>query len=353
MQGPFSTRRGAGLYLLAWLLLAIVFAGLIVAASGAAWTGGLLFTVPVTLLYGCAAGFSAYYLCRAYPLGERSAVSVLAVFAAASTLASLLWTALCSAWNAVCEAITMSAPLHAAIFGLGVMLYALSAVAHYLALEFQRARAAERRELEVALMAQDAELRMLRTQIDPHFLFNSLNSISALTSIDPARARDMTVRLADFFRHSLGLEAGRKVTLEAEATLALHFVAIEKVRFGARLNIEQDIDPAALACLLPPMILQPLVENAVKHGIAQLTGGGTIRIAAQRAGSILKIVVENDIDADPPAAGGNGIGLANVRQRLAATYGHEASIHWAREAQQFRVALSLPAHTTENEACAS
>ncbi|NHZ87670.1 sensor histidine kinase [Massilia sp. CCM 8733] len=353
MQGPFSTRRGAGLYLLAWLLLAIVFAGLIVAASGAAWTDGLLFTVPVTLLYACAAGFSSYYLCRAYRLGERSAVSVLAVFAVAAVVASLAWTALCIGWNHACAAIAMTAPLQAAIFGLGVILYALCAVAHYLALELERARAAERRELEAALMAQDTELRMLRTQIDPHFLFNSLNSISALTSIDPARARDMTLRLADFFRHSLGLAAGRKVTLEAEATLAMHFIAIEKVRFGARLNIEQAIDAGALDCLLPPMILQPLVENAVKHGIAHLTGGGTIRIAAQRAGSVLKIVVENDIDDDAPAVGGHGIGLANVRQRLTATYGHEAGIHWTREAHQFRVALSLPFHTTESPACAS
>ncbi|NHZ64586.1 sensor histidine kinase [Massilia genomosp. 1] len=352
MQGPFSTRRGAGLYLLAWLLLAIVFAGLIVAASGAAWTDGLLFTVPVTLLYACASGFSSYYLCRAYPLNERSAMSVLLVFAVAAVVASLAWTALCIGWNHACAAIAMSAPLQAAIFGLGVILYALCAVAHYLALEFQRARAAERRELEAALTSQDAELRMLRTQIDPHFLFNSLNSISALTSIDPARARDMTLQLADFFRHSLGLAASCKVTLEAEAAMAMHFVAIEKVRFGARLNVEQALDAGALDCLLPPMILQPLIENAVKHGIAHLSGGGTIRIAARRAGSILTIVVENDIDNDPPAATSHGIGLANVRQRLAATYGNEASIHWTREAHQFRVALSLPAHTMERQACA-
>ncbi|MFB9242877.1 histidine kinase [Massilia antarctica] len=360
MQGPFSMRRGAGLYLLAWLLLAILFAGLIMAATGAAWTNGLLLAVPVTLVYACATGFSSYYLCRAYPLGERSALSVLLVFAVASVWAGVLWTTLCAAWNSACESlglpwagVPMTAPLQAMIVGLGVILYAMSAVAHYLAFEFQRARAAERRELEAALTAQSAELRMLRTQIDPHFLFNSLNSISALTSIDAARARDMTVRLADFFRHSLGLEASRKVTLEAEAALAMHFIAIEKVRFGARLNVEQAIDADALDCLLPPMILQPLVENAVKHGIANLTGGGTIRIAAQRAGPVLNVVVENDID-DEPAVSGKGIGLANVRQRLAVAYGHEAGIVWTREARLFRVALSLPAHTSEAEpSCAS
>jgi len=189
---------------------------------------------------------------------------------------------------------------------------------------------------------------MLRTQIDPHFLFNSLNSISALTSQDPQRARAMTLQLAEFFRHTLGLEAHRKVTLEAEARLVMHFLAIEKVRFGARLMVEQEIAEDAKECLLPPMILQPLVENAVKHGIGQLPGGGTVRIKAVRSGSLLQVEVENDVDEDLPAASGNGIGLANVRQRLAALYGHEASVSWTRAQQTFRVALTLPAETTES-----
>ncbi len=160
----------------------------------------------------------------------------------------------------------------------------------------------------------------------------------------------MTLRLADFFRHSLGLEAHSKVTLAAEVTLVTHFLAIEKVRFGARLQVEQDIAEDAEPCLLPPMILQPLVENAVKHGIGNLTGGGAVRIVAQRAGSILRISVSNDIDLDLPAAGANGIGLANVRQRLAAAYGHEASVNWSRTENQFRVELALPAETRESNA---
>ncbi|UUZ54921.1 histidine kinase [Massilia sp. H-1] len=232
----------------------------------------LLFAIPVTLVYGCAAGFSSYYLCRAYPLADKAIVAILAVFGFSAMISAMLWTAFAIMWNGLWQelGVPLTAPLRATVFGLGVVLYGLSAIAHYLAIEFQRARSAERRELESQLMAQEAELRMLRTQIDPHFLFNSLNSISALTSQDPKRAREMTLQLAEFFRHTLGLEAHRKVTLEAEAKLLMHFLAIEKVRFGARLMVEQDIAEDANACLLPPMILQPLVENAVKHGIGQL-----------------------------------------------------------------------------------
>jgi two-component system sensor histidine kinase AlgZ len=117
------------------------------------------------------------------------------------------------------------------------------------------------------------------------------------------------------------------------------------VRFGARLAVEQQVSHEAAACLLPPMILQPLVENAVKHGIGNLTEGGIVRISAVRAGSQLRIAVENDVDLEPPAATGNGIGLANVRQRLAAAYGTDAALHWSRRGGTFRVELTLPAET--------
>jgi two-component system sensor histidine kinase AlgZ len=349
MQTSFPTRRGITLYLMVWLMLGAVFAGLVVSATGDGWIEGVLFAIPATLVYGCAAGFSSYYLCRAYPLSEKRMLSILAVFLVSAILSGLLWTGFCSLWNSVWgeAGIAMTAPLKASIFGLGVILYGLSAFAHYLAIEFQRARSAERRELESKLMAQEAELRMLRTQIDPHFLFNSLNSISALTSQSPARAREMTLQLSEFYRHTLGLEAHRKVTVAAEEKLVTHFLAIEKVRFGARLNVEVTIADDARDCLLPPMILQPLVENAVKHGIGGLTEGGTVRIAAERAGSVLQLRVENDVDADVPASTGQGIGLVNVRQRLAALYGHEASVNWKQEDRLFRVALALPAETGE------
>jgi LytS/YehU family sensor histidine kinase len=220
---------------------------------------------------------------------------------------------------------------------------------HYLVIEFVRAKNAEQRELESLLMAQEAELRMLRTQIDPHFLFNSLNSISALTSQDPKAARRMTLELASFFRQSLGMEAHKKVTLGEEMVLIRHFLAIEQVRFGERLLVQEAIEAEAAACLVPPMIIQPLVENAVKHGICSLPEGGTIRVTARRSGSMLHIRVDNPVDADGPPGGsdGHGIGLANVRQRLSGAYKHEASIHWGLTNNCFGVDITMPAQASE------
>ena len=357
MGGGSWGRRSAALYLAAWLMLALMLAGLLDATSGAGLAASLLFTLPPVLVYGAVCGFSAYYLCRAFPLARRPLPVVLPVFVLTAVCAALLWCVAAAGWAALWQSlapqgrgVAMSRPLMAVTFGVGVLLYGMTACAHYLALEFERARGLERRELELRLLAQDAELRMLRTQIDPHFLFNSLNSISALTAIDPGAARDMTLQLAGFFRHTLGLEAHRKVTVQAELELVERFLAIERVRFGPRMHFERETGRDAEACLLPPMILQPLVENAVKHGIGQLPQGGAVRVRAERAGSRLKLRVENDLDPDgapAKAAPGGGIGLANVRERLLAAYGIEASVHAARVDNTFRVDLVLPADMGE------
>ena len=211
MQSPISTGRSLALFLLVWLMLGLVLAGVVVSSAGGRWVNALLFSVPMTMVYAFATSFSAYYLCRANPLSQKSVGAIVLVLGFAALLSGALWLgaglALNQLWLSLAvewAGLAITALLKALVFGLGVILYGLSAVVHYLAIEFERAGVAERRELESKLMAREAELRMLRTQIDPHFLFNSLNSISALTSIDPARAREMTLKVADFFRQRWG-----------------------------------------------------------------------------------------------------------------------------------------------------
>jgi two-component system sensor histidine kinase AlgZ len=357
MHGFFSSWRAALLYLLAWALLGLLLAAML-AVGGARWSAGLVFAVPLALVYAFATGFSTYYVCRAYPLGQRGAFATAAGLGLTALCAAALWCGIGAAWNGLWQtlapqaAIDLGPAVTASMFGLGVLLYGLSAAVNYLMIETERVRQLENQRLQMTVLAQDAELRMLRTQVDPHFLFNSLNSVSALVAIDAARARAMIVQLADFFRHSLGMQAGRKVRLDAELRLVRDFVAIEQVRFGERLVFDAEIDAGANACLVPPMLLQPLVENAVKHGIARMLEPGRVRLAAKAEGSLLRVRVENDVDPDdvPDAvARGNGIGLENVRQRLRATYGHEASVRWGRAdgLPLFRVELALPLDVEE------
>ena len=356
MQGLLGSRRGVAIYLMVWLCIGAALGGVIALAGAAPLRNALLFAMPVLLVYAFAAGYSAYYLCRAFPLGGGTARSIPLVLTAGSLVAGFCLLALGSAWNELCRlpgapwaGVTFTPQLSALVVVLGTLLYGFAAAVHYLVIEFVRAQEAERRGLEAQLLAQEAELRMLRTQIDPHFLFNSLNSISALTSQDPKGARRMTLELASFFRQSLGMEAHKKVTLRQEMELIRHFLAIEQVRFGERLIVEEEIEDAAAACMVPPMIIQPLVENAVKHGICNLPEGGVIRVAARRAGSVLHVAVVNAIDPEmPSAARGHGIGLNNVRLRLTGAYKHEASIHWQRQDASFSVAITMPAVLSEN-----
>lgn len=355
MHALTGTRQGRALYLLAWLLFGAALAWLLTAATGAELAASLLFAAPLCALFGVAAGYSVYYLCRANPLHRGRRWNLLALFGAAALTTAALWTVTALGWRSLwlqvlpdLPAVPWGRSMAATICGLGVILYGLCAAATYLAMAVERARELEHRALQGELAAREAELRMLRTQVDPHFLFNSLNSISALTAIDPAAARDMTVQLADFFRSTLGFDANGRISLRAELELAGRFIAIEQVRFGPRLAWCVDVDADAADCLLPPLVLQPLVENAVKHGIGQLIEGGTVTVRARRSGAQLRVRVENDHDPEGGAPRrGAGVGIANVRERLAAAYGVEAGLQCAAEGARFWAELTLPAHTGE------
>ena len=349
MVKPFGSRLGSLLYLLVWLLFGAALAWLLSAATGVTLGAGLLFAGPLAMLYGVAAGFSSYYLCRAHPVGATSPGRIALVFGLAAMCTAALWSAAASGWNEALAGagVPWNRSLGMTIFGLGVVLYELCSVANYLVIAIDRGRELERRELQAQLTARDAELRLLRTQVDPHFLFNSLNSVSALTAIDPKAAREMTLQLAEFFRRTLRLEATGRITLEAELEMVRHYLAIEQVRFGERLAWSEDVDEQARACLLPPLLLQPLVENAIKHGVAGRLEGGTVRLSAVRAASLLRIRVENECGDAQPARAGTGHGLVSVRERLAQAYAHEAGAHWAKENGMFRVDLVLPAQTGE------
>ncbi len=349
------SKRGKRLYLLLWGLLALILAAVLVLGSGLPLINSTLFVLPLALVFAFASGFSAYYLARAWPLNPYPGWAGVAALALATLLSALLWSALAYEWNRLAQeagldwfGIDFSRSLQGVWFGIGLVLYAMVLGGHYLVMEVERSREAKAREWQARLAAQQAELRMLRSQIDPHFLFNSLNSISALTSIDAARARAMTLQLADFFRLSLRMEADKKVALTQELALIDHFLGVEQVRFGARLQVVQQIEERAGQALILPMLIQPLVENAVKHGIAHLPQGGTIVINARLEGGQLIIRLENPVDPDsapPPtnrAGHTGGIGLANVRSRLQLAYEHRATLDWQRSEQRFLVQLSLP-----------
>lgn len=206
------------------------------------------------------------------------------------------------------------------------------------------------RELAWSRMETDlanAQLQVLNMQLHPHFLFNTLHSISTLISEEPQTARQMVLKLSDLLRASLNKIDQPAVPLQQELELLECYISIEQTRFKDRLTIERDIDPSALPCEVPTMILQPLVENAVRHGIGKHRQADCISIVAQRSNGRLLLEVHNCIGSvgNDSSAPSRGIGLTNTRARLEQLYSNRHSFEIAnREGGGVAVKLSLPAN---------
>ncbi len=350
MHPILDSRRRLLIYLTAWVLIGVVLSVGLGRDEAALVAPAIL--LPLTLLYGFIS-LSAWYVCRVFPVDARSSAwKIVFVQVAASALVSALWVASVGAWARTIDSMTGGTAADALygerrplLFVLGALLFWLAAVFHYLLIAFEASREAETRALELNLLAREAELKALRAQIDPHFIFNSLHSISALTASDPAAARRMCLLLADFLRETLRLGANTRISLADEFALADRFLAIEQVRLGSRLQVTRQTDPQAVECLVPPLLLQPLVENAVVHGVSQLVDGGTIRIAANRAGSMLTITLENPCDPDRARTRGVGLGLELLKKRLTTQFGTYDAVQAAEQSGYFRVEVRIPAVT--------
>ena len=195
----------------------------------------------------------------------------------------------------------------------------------------------------LAPAAATARLAELQARIRPHFLFNTLNSAIALVRAEPARAEMLLEDLSDLFRHALS-EPGARSTLGEEVALAQRYLAIEQVRFGERLRVQWQLDPAADGACLPPLLLQPLVENAVKHGVEPSPQGGKLRISTQRRGERAIVRITNTL-APESAVGpvrGHGIALNNVRERLALLHDVQAHMSVRQKNGLYQVRIALP-----------
>lgn len=225
----------------------------------------------------------------------------------------------------------------------GVLIFFLIILVYYLFLSATKLAEKASRQAQLESLVREAELKILRSQINPHFLFNSLNSISSLTVTDPVKAREMIVKLSDFMRYSLSSRNDQPVTLRNEMESLRLYLEIEKIRFSDRLVIEEEISDECLPALLPGLLLQPLYENAVKHGVYESTDRVTIRTSVRRDGDWVVISVTNNIDPEAIVTRkGAGIGLKNVRGRLELFYGEKGEMTVTRNDDSFNVKMRFP-----------
>lgn len=348
MHPILSQLRRLALYLLAWVPLAALLAYLMYVAGSMSAVDAATLAFPLCLIYAFIC-LSAYYSCRSTPLDRSTISRLVSTHGTGAVVATIIWIILAKFLAYSLSRINALAGIDAnfgrqipLLLGTGILFYLLSVNLYYVLMAVEASREAEARALHASILARDAELRALKAQVNPHFLFNSLNSISALTSSNPAKAREMCILLGDFLRKTLGLGEKAAIPLEEELALVHSFLAVEKVRFGARIRMDENVDQAAMSIPVPPLLLQPLVENAVVHGIAHLVEGGWIRLDVHAADAHLSVVVENLFDPDAPPRRKGGVGLANVRQRLTARYGAQASFEAKTDGDRFRVAITMP-----------
>lgn len=224
----------------------------------------------------------------------------------------------------------------------GTFLYITTILFYYLTIYISNFRDKLSKEAELKELARDAELNWLKLQINPHFLFNSLNSISSLTLSDPDKAQDMIIRLSELLRYSLKQAPQSSVPVIQEIENCTRYLDIERVRFGSRLTYSINLNKDAEEVKIPSMLLQPVFENAIKHGIASTVDPGHISASIEKQGSIIIIAITNTFNPEVISSKSTGVGLANIRRRLMLFFERNDLLSVTKTEKSFTTTLRIP-----------
>jgi len=224
----------------------------------------------------------------------------------------------------------------------GILLYVLLGLTFYLMVYNYNLQEKLKQEARLNTLLKETELNLLKSQINPHFLFNSLNSISYLTLSNADKAREMVIKLSDFLRYSVSTGAETLTTLDAELENIERYHEIEKVRFGEKLVFDLNISEECRMKTIPAMILQPLFENAVTHGVYESTQQVMISAGCKASGDGTEITIVNDFDPEAVARKGAGLGLRNIRERMRLTYYRTDLLRTWVEGNRYFVSLKVP-----------
>ena len=227
-------------------------------------------------------------------------------------------------------------------FFIGILFYALITSFYYMIIYYTGFQERVIKESELKNLVTEAELRSLKFQINPHFIFNSLNSMSALTEIDPKRARSMILKLAEFLRFILATNEKEKNTLKEELKNIKLYLEIERVRFEDKFEYIEEIADDCWAMEIPSMILQPLFENAIKHAVYETFDIVTLSLKAKSENNYLNLILENNYDESSTPRKGTGVGLRNIEERLQLIYRESNLMEVNKGNGIFRVSLFIP-----------
>ncbi|HEX2934127.1 MAG TPA: histidine kinase [Bacteroidales bacterium] len=266
---------------------------------------------------------------------------------------SFLWTAICYFFIITVifekdpKSIEISYNALPITFIFGIVFFALITLFYYLVLSYRNLQEKIKNESTLQSLIQEAELSLLKSQINPHFLFNSLNSISSLTISNPAKAREMIIKLSDFLRHSIGHKEQQLTTLHEEIEHIKVYLEIEKIRFGDRLQYDFVVNADCSQFQIPVMLFQPLFENAVKHGVYESIEPITIHFNCIPLSKGLLVKISNNFEPEAPPRKGNKMGIKNVENRLKLIYHSDNLMKINRCENTFEVELFIPKYISE------
>jgi two-component system LytT family sensor kinase len=332
---------------LVWLFLALGQSLLFYYAYGSFFNTGILDSIVSLVIYSGLA-LSLWYPFSFFNTGNPRPATLVSNLVISGAISVTLWVLITKfAMQLILPEVNNYQEYWDATFpyriGTGVFIYGLIILTYFLFISLSNLSEKNAKEARLESLVKETELKMLRSQINPHFLFNSLNSVSSLTITDPEKARDMVIKLSEFMRYAFSKKDEQPVSLRSELENLRLYLDIEKVRFGDRLSIEENIDGNCLEIKMPVMLLQPLYENAVKHGVYESTESVSIKTQAKTIDGYVKITISNNYDAAPSTRRGTGTGLQNVARRLELFYGTRASIEALKENGIYTVNLYIPA----------
>lgn len=356
MFNPITQKRAyLFTYFLFWVLVATIQAILVHWTQDVTWFEAGIEAIIYALMFGIA-GLSIWFVVRFTGLEFRNLWNALINHLAAASLLISIWLSI--SYTGTSAILGRSLDIRNAEatdlswrIGLGVIYYILVALNYYLLIFYQNFREKALSELEMKSLLKESELSMLKAQLNPHFIFNSLNSISALTLTRPEDAHEMIVKLSTFLRHTIGHSEMDLVTIQKEIETISLYLAIEKSRFGDKLVIEiEGLDTLPETILLPNLILQPIVENAVKYGVYERLDESKISIKLRIENSFLIVQITNNYGDIPKGIKGKGIGLKNVQRRLQYIYETNDLIKTRKEADEFITTLKIPQNANYEKA---
>ena len=333
------------LYLLFVIVIAVLYINLITLEGKASFTIKLVDAIAFNLLIA-ALGLSFWYSSVYLSIENNQITKVILTHFGGGLLISVVWLAL--GYFSVISIINDTdmfgdffVKTIKSRFIIGILYYFLLTAFYYVVIYYSGFQERTLKETELKNLVTEAELRSLKFQINPHFIFNSLNSMSALTEIDPKKAKQMIIKLADFLRYTLANNDRQQNTLNEELKNIKLYLDIEKIRFDDKFIYVEELHEECGKTEIPSMILQPLFENAIKHAVYETLDTVTIKLTCSRQDDFLKITLCNNFEGESHKKGA-GVGLKNIKDRLSLIYQQDNLMEIKKESGKFTVNIFIP-----------